>query len=102
MQDIQGVLREILQVILSYKDASEIRLFGSRARADHGRASDIDLAIIDARWSRQDINLARDRVEESVRTPLKIDLLGYHLVQKESLKRKILEEGVLVHGRENR
>ena len=97
--DLTAVLDDIVSRIISYKKPAKILLFGSRARNEGTAISDIDVAIVDPDWTRKDIALVHDRLEEEVRTPLKIDVLAYHLVCKEALKRRILAEGNVLYER---
>jgi predicted nucleotidyltransferase len=97
--ELSAVLNDIVKKITSYKNARKIVLFGSRARDENRPESDIDVAIIDPDWTRRDIALVHDRLEEEVRTPLKIDLLAYHLVSKEELRSRILAEGKVLYER---
>jgi uncharacterized protein len=94
-----AVLQEIVKKILSYKDAKKIVLFGSRARGSHEATSDIDIAIVDPAWTRDDVAMAHDLVEEEISTPLKIDILAFHLVDNDSLKERVRAEGKVLHER---
>jgi len=85
MDDLSDVLGKIVSRIVAHKDPEQVLLFGSRARNDHTPRSDIDIAIVDEAWTREDIALVHDRVEGEVRTPLKIDLLAYHLLRRGSV-----------------
>ena len=97
--DQSAVLEDIVSKIVSYKTPRRIVLFGSRARSQHSPVSDIDIAIIDPAWTREDIALVHDRLEEEVKTPLKIDILAIHLVSKEEVRRRILAEGRILYER---
>jgi len=83
----------IVRILLAQKAVEKILLFGSRARNDHKNTSDIDIAIVDAHWTDRDINLAKDALEEKIKTPLKMDLVNYHRLKNKRLKQHILEEG---------
>ena len=60
----QSVIQEICTLARKY-DIDKVILFGSRARGDYSRASDIDLAVCGGNISR----FALD-VEEETTTPL--------------------------------
>ena len=64
----QSVIQEICTLARKY-DIDKVILFGSRARGDYSRASDIDLAVCGGNISR----FALD-VEEETTTPLKYDV----------------------------
>lgn len=89
--------QKIVRIILGYKDVQRILLFGSRARGDSKPTSDIDLAIVDKNWSDTDINLAKNALEENLKTPLKIDLLNVATLEKPRLKQIILKEGLVLY-----
>ena len=96
--EVKTVLDDIVKLVLSHKNAQKIILFGSRARGDASPASDIDIAIVDPLWTREDINILRGQLNEEIATALKIDLVGYDLLEKTGLKERILREGVPLLG----
>ncbi len=96
--EVRTVLEEIVKLVLSHKKARRIVLFGSRARGDASVTSDIDIAIFDPFWTREDINVVRGQLNEEIATALKIDLVSYDLLEKIALKERILREGVPIHG----
>ncbi|NBH98063.1 nucleotidyltransferase domain-containing protein [Anaerotruncus sp. 1XD22-93] len=67
-------------------------LFGSRARGDYKRASDIDLAV-----SGGDILRFALDVEEETLTPLKYDVINLDGKIQEELRRVIQEEGRVLY-----
>lgn len=99
-RDIDTVLKNIIEMICSRKEVRRIVLFGSRARGDAASASDIDIAIFDPHWTREDINAMHDILEETIPTALKIDVLAYDLLTKDNLKKRILKEGVVIYERQ--
>ena len=68
----------------------KVILFGSRARGDYKRASDIDLAV-----SGGDILRFALDVEEETLTPLKYDVINGKI--QEELRRVIQEEGRVLY-----
>jgi uncharacterized protein len=87
----------IVSIILSRRTAARILLFGSRSRGDASQTSDIDIAIVDDSWTREDLDEVHSRLEEEVATALKIDLLALHLVHDRNLVERILREGIVIH-----
>ncbi len=67
-------------------------MFGSRARGDYKRASDIDLAV-----SGGDILRFALDVEEETLTPLKYDVINLDGKIQEELRRVIQEEGRVLY-----
>ncbi|MGA2763488.1 MAG: nucleotidyltransferase domain-containing protein [Spirochaetia bacterium] len=96
--EVKALLDDIIKLVLSHKNAEKVVLFGSRARGDESPTSDIDIAIIDPFWTREDINIVRGQLNEEIPTALKIDLVSYDLLEKTGLKERILKEGVLIRG----
>jgi predicted nucleotidyltransferase len=94
----KSVLENICALIRAHKPVEKIVLFGSRARRDCRAVSDIDIAIFARDWDGRDINLVKDALEETIKTPLKFDLVNYYLVAKPSLRQKILKEGKVLYG----
>ena len=85
------VIREIRQLAEKY-GVDRVILFGSRARGDYKRASDIDLAV-----SGGDILRFALDVEEETLTPLKYDVINLDGKIQEELRRVIQEEGRVLY-----
>jgi len=91
------LLARIIKIILSYKKAKKIVLFGSRAKKTYSETSDIDIAILDKKWSDKDVNIVKHYLEESVKTPLKFDVLNYYLISRKKLRENILKDGKIIY-----
>jgi uncharacterized protein len=86
-----------LQTYCSTNDKIEkVVLFGSRARGDYQKTSDIDLAIWTNDASHSEQNLM-EYVIQQLPTPLKIDVLFFDRLTKEKLISNILKEGVVIY-----
>jgi hypothetical protein len=44
------------------------------------------------------VNMVKHTLENTIPTPLTFDLMNYYLVEKPSLKRRILKEGKVLYG----
>jgi len=87
-REIERILAPLLR-----KYAERLILFGSRARDDARRASDIDLAFSGPRPVPRDaLALMREAFEES-RIPFRVDLLDYATAPA-SLRAAIDKEGI--------
>lgn len=96
------LLNQIVSIILEYKNAEKIVIFGSRAKGISSRTSDIDLAIFGKNWTDRDINLIKNKLEELMKTPYKLDVVNFYLLKKDTLKQNIIKEGrVLYESRKN-
>lgn len=87
----QCVLEEISFLAEKY-GIKEVILFGSRARGDYGRASDIDLAVRGG-----DITRFALDVEEETSTPLRYDVVDLDGNVQEDLRKAIRTEGVVLY-----
>ena len=87
----QVVLDEIISIAKRYQ-IKRLILFGSRARGDFMRTSDIDLAV-----SGGDLNRFVLDVEEETPTLLKYDFVDLDRKVQEELLRSIEKEGVVIY-----
>lgn len=85
------VIEEICQIAKRY-DIKKVILFGSRARGNYHRASDIDLAVLGG-------NVARfaDDVREDTSTLLQYDIIDLEQTLSEELLQSINKEGMIVY-----
>lgn len=85
---------EIKILYFLFPNIDNIIVFGSRARGDHKKTSDIDLAL-KGNLSHLDIVKIRDYFEDS-RLPYIVDVVVYDKVSSEDFKKNIDEEGILL------
>ena len=97
LSELDGrLIDQILDVILKYTTPKKVIIFGSRARGDFKKTSDIDIAID----SEEDIDFVREILDEEVETLLKFDVVNLRKVN-EDFKKRILEEGIVIYGEES-
>ena len=85
------VLDEI-QNLAQKHNVKKVILFGSRARGDFKRTSDIDLAAEGGDFDR----FALD-VEEETSTLLKYDIVDFSRPMQEELREAIRQEGIVIY-----
>ncbi|GMB09190.1 hypothetical protein EDD69_1231 [Thermolongibacillus altinsuensis] len=86
-----------LQTYCSTNDKIEkVVLFGSRARGDYQKTSDIDLVIWTKNASHSEQNLMEHAIQQ-MPTPFKIDVLFFDRLTKEKLISNILKEGIVIY-----
>ena len=90
-------INEIVKAVLSHKPSEKIVIFGSRASGTNSRVSDIDIAIFAEQWTDKDINMVKNILEETIKTPLKFDILNYYAVSKDKLKKNIVKTGEVIY-----
>ena len=87
----ENVIREI--VALAEKHGlKKVILFGSRARGDYQRASDIDLAVCGG-----NVSMFALDVEEETSTLLEFDVVNLDLELQEKLLESIKKEGMILY-----
>ncbi len=83
---------ELLRILKSY-GVKHAYIFGSRARGDYKKYSDIDIAIKDSLDKTDKANLAMDLRESNI--PFTVDVVFYDETENDTLKEEIDKEGVL-------
>ncbi len=90
-------LQEIAGIISSYSQIEQALIFGSRAIDTYKEASDVDIAI---KGNKADSKLAaalKDQLEEETYLPFFFDVIAYHSVQSEALKKHIRTKGKSIY-----
>ena len=87
----EAVLTEIRDLAEKY-GLERVVLFGSRARGDYKKTSDIDLAVTGG-----NITLFTLDVEEETSTLLSFDVVSLHGSVQEELRKSIEQEGRLLY-----
>ena len=87
----ENVINEIVELAQKY-DLQKVILFGSRARGDFQRASDIDLAVRGG-----NVTMFAVDVEEETSTLLQFDVVNLDLDLQEKLLESIKKEGLVLY-----
>lgn len=90
-----GISRQVLSEIIHFAEEYEIGrliLFGSRARGDYYRTSDIDLAVLGGDFSRFSLS-----VDEETSTLLKFDFVNLDRAVQPGLRESIEREGIILY-----
>lgn len=87
----EQVINEIIDFAKKYH-VTKVILFGSRARGDFKRTSDIDLAVSGGNFNR----FALD-VDEETSTLLMFDIINLDREMQPELRESIEKEGVLIY-----
>ena len=87
----EDVIREIVELAKKH-NLKKVILFGSRARGDFQRASDIDLAV-----SGGNVSMFALDVEEETSTLLEFDVVNLDLDLQEKLLESIKKEGMVLY-----
>ena len=88
-------LKNMERIFKKIPQLKEVVLFGSRAMGNYKRGSDVDLALkgtIDSNIVFQ----VHDGLEEETQIPYFFDVLNYHKLANQDLKKHIDEEGKII------
>lgn len=88
-------ISEICNLLSSFNEIEEVKIFGSRARGNYKRGSDIDLAFI-GNFGGMFINKIADELNE-LPTPYKFDVVDYKNINNMALKENIDNTGKLFY-----
>ena len=90
----ERVIEEIINILKKYKEVESAKIFGSRARGNYRKASDIDIALFGSKLTHS-INTKIYYEIDELYLPYKIDLINFNsIADEDKLKENILKEGV--------
>jgi len=101
-RDQDKVIKEFISRVKERFQPKAVLLFGSRARGDHWKRSDYDIAVVSEKFKDIDFRSRIIMVYELVEKPLNVDVLCYTPEEFEERKnelcivKKISEEGIPV------
>ena len=93
--DTSGIKKTVFEEIRRLAEdygVKKVILFGSRARGDYHKKSDIDLAVCGG-----DTNRFTLAVDEETSTLLMYDIVDLSLPVQEELKDRIYQEGIVIY-----
>lgn len=93
--DNTGIKPKVIEEIRTFAkkyNVEKVILFGSRARGDYKRTSDIDLAVTGGDFAR----FALD-VDEETSTLLEYDIVDMSREMQEELRQSIMQEGKILY-----
>ncbi|ADG05647.1 nucleotidyltransferase family protein [Kyrpidia tusciae] len=90
------LLQDIVAVLSGNERVEHASVYGSRARGDYRRSSDIDICLYGDNLTARDVNLLQDALEQ-LRTALRFDVVHYQRLSNPSLKKAIDREGVQIY-----
>jgi len=90
----EKVILEIIEILKKYEEVESAKIFGSRARGDYQKASDIDIALFGDKLTFS-INTKIFFEIDDLYLPYKIDLINFNsLNPANTIRDNILKEGV--------
>jgi len=94
----ESIKNELIRILTKYNTVEKALLFGSRARGDFKKTSDIDIAIFSKDISEKQFNLLIDEINQ-INTVHSIDVVHYEKLSKKALKTAIMRDGVILYER---
>ena len=95
----ESIIEDIVNIIRKYKEVTRAVIFGSRARGDYKKASDIDIALFGDNLTNT-INTKIFFEIDELYMPYKVDLINFNTLGKENrIRENILKEGVEIYGK---
>lgn len=93
------VINDIVNILKKYEEVESAKIFGSRARGDYRKASDIDIALFGDRLTFS-INTKIFYDIDDLYLPYKIDLINFNSIgPDDKIKDNILKEGVEIYAK---
>ena len=95
----EDVIRKIVEILEKYEEVESAKIFGSRARGDYRKASDIDIALFGDNLTHT-INTKIFYEIDNLYLPYLIDLINFNtLNEDDKLRKNILKEGVDIYAK---
>lgn len=87
----------LLESLAKYPEVEEVIIFGSRAKGNFKKGSDIDLAIKGAQCSARLALTLQSYLNEELPIPYMVDVLDYNSLNHQELKEHIDRVGVKLY-----
>lgn len=95
----EDVIRKIVEILEKHEEVESAKIFGSRARGDYRKASDIDIALFGDNLTHT-INTKIFYEIDNLYLPYLIDLINFNtLNEDDKLRKNILKEGVDIYAK---
>ena len=90
----EKIIEDIIEILKKYEEVESAKIYGSRARGDYRKASDIDIALFGDKLTHT-INTKIFYDIDALYLPYLIDLVNFNTLENEpKLKENIIKEGV--------
>lgn len=90
----EDVFEDILNVLKNHDNVNCVKIFGSRARGNYNKVSDIDLAIY---FEGNSSKLKIIRELDEVRCILKFDVIDMNEITNIALREEIEKDGIIIY-----
>ena len=93
-----SIINNIKKILYKYNEIEKALIFGSRARGDYKKTSDIDIAIFANNMTSTRLNLLRNDFDD-LDIIYTIDVVDFYRTSKEELKNGIISQGIVIFER---
>lgn len=92
-------LEQIRQAAAEFADIEALLVFGSRAKGNYRKGSDVDLAVVGEAVSDETLSAVTDQLNEVLPLPYFFDVVHYNTLAEEALKEHIDRVGLTLYQR---
>jgi len=93
-----SIIVDIKNILSKYNEIEKTVIFGSRAREDYKKTSDIDIAIFAENITSTRLNLLRNDFDE-LDIIYTVDVVDFYRLTKEELKNNIRNQAIIIFSR---
>jgi len=91
--------QELMQILASIPEIEEVIIYGSRARGDYWRASDVDLSIKGSEFNKHTLAILNDKLYNS-HIPQYFDTHVYASIKNPQFKANVDREGKVLYNKQ--
>ena len=88
------IYNEIIETFKKIPELCTVIIFGSRARGDYKKTSDIDLAV---QFANEDKKLKLIRLLDEIKCVLKFDVINLETISNKELIENIKKDGIVIY-----
>lgn len=88
---------ELINIFSKYEEIERVVIFGSRARGDYKKTSDIDICLFGDKVDHAVLSKVWFDIEE-INTYLSFDIVNYNELVKKELINNIVKEGIEIYN----
>lgn len=93
----EETINQIVEILKKYEEVEKAKIFGSRARGDYRKASDIDIALFGDKLTHT-VNTKIFYEIDDLYLPYNIDLINFNsLGEENTIRENILKEGIDIY-----
>lgn len=97
----EGDIQNILTIFIQFPEVEQAIVFGSRAKGNHRKGSDVDIALKGKQLSFNIVTRLSLILNEETSMPYKFDVLHYETISSNELKEHIGRVGFVIYNKNN-